>query len=159
MRDSLKEHIENSREDFELYPFDSDQEWEKLSGKTKPGPQRRNPWQIAGIAACFALIIVGSVFVLNNQQSGSNEVAELENYYEGEINKKVTLIKGQLEDDQILKDLEEMDAVFADLKADLNENVDNEEVIMAMMENYRLKLQILEEILNELEKEKSEEVL
>ena len=83
----------------------------------------------------------------------------MENYYEGEINKKVTLIKGQLEDDQILKDLEEMDAVFADLKADLNENVDNEEVIMAMMENYRLKLQILEEILNELEKEKSEEVL
>ncbi|MEQ8628908.1 hypothetical protein [Ekhidna sp.] len=160
MRDSLKEHIENSREEFEIYPFDSDKDWGNLSGKIKQGgPQRRNPWQIAGIAACFALIIVGSVFVLNNQQSGSNEVAELENYYEGEINQKVTLIKNQLEDDLILKDLEEMDAAFADLKDDLDENVDNEEVITAMMENYRLKLQILEEILNELEKEKSEEVL
>ncbi|WP_424962965.1 hypothetical protein [Ekhidna sp.] len=159
MRDSLKEHIENGREEFEIYPFDSDKEWENLSGKINQKSQRRNPWQAVGIAACFALILGGSVFVVNNQQSGSNEVAELENYYEGEINQKVILIKNQLEDDQILKDLEEMDKAFADLKADLNENVDNEEVITAMMENYRLKLQILEEILNELEKEKSEEVL
>ena len=52
-----------------------------------------------------------------------------------------------------------MDQVFAELKTDLEENVDNEEVITAMMENYRLKLQILEEILVELEKEKREEIL
>lgn len=157
MRDSLKEHIENRREDFELYPFDSDQEWVKLSKRIKP--QKRDPWRVAGIAACFALVIVGSVFVANNKHSGNNEVAELENFYEGEINQRITLIKSQLQDDKILKDLEEMDIAFAELKADLNDNVDNEEVITAMMENYRLKLQILEEILNELEKEKSEEVL
>lgn len=157
MRDSLKEHIENRREDFELYPFDSDQEWVKLSKRIKP--QKRDPWRVAGIAACFALVILGSVFVVNNKHSGNNEVAELENFYEGEINQRITLIKSQLQDDKILKDLEEMDIAFAELKADLNDNVDNEEVITAMMENYRLKLQILEEILNELEKEKSEEVL
>ena len=157
MRDSLKEHIDNSREDFELYPFDSDQEWAKLSKKVEP--QKRDPWRMAGMAACFAFVILGSVFVANNKQTESNEVAELESFYEGEINQKITLIKNHLEDDKILRDLEEMDAAFAELKADLNDNVDNEEVISAMMENYRLKLQILEEILNELEKEKSEEVL
>lgn len=157
MRDSLKEHIENRREDFELYPFDSDQEWVKLSKRIKP--QKRDPWRVAGMAACFALVMLGSVFVVNNKHSGNNEVAELENFYEGEINQRITLIKSQLQDDKILKDLEEMDIAFAELKADLNDNVDNEEVITAMMENYRLKLQILEEILNELEKEKSEEVL
>ena len=52
-----------------------------------------------------------------------------------------------------------MNAAFSELKADLKDNVDNEEVVTAMMENYRLKLQILEEILKELEKERSEEVL
>lgn len=158
MQDSLKEHIDNNREAFEVYPFDNVQEWEKLSRNIKPQAQKRNPWRIVGIAACFTMIIVGSAFVVNNQQTGSNEVTELENYYEGEINQKITLIKNQLEDDKILDDLKEMDAAFSELKADLNDNVDNEEVITAMMENYRLKLQILEEILNELEQEKSEEV-
>jgi hypothetical protein len=63
------------------------------------------------------------------------------------------LVKNQLDDDRILEDLNAMDDAFADLKSDLEDNVDNEEVIMAMMENYRLKLQILEEILSKLEKE------
>ncbi|SNS54544.1 hypothetical protein SAMN05421640_0605 [Ekhidna lutea] len=158
MWDSLKEHIENSREEFEVYPFDSDQEWGKLSKKIKP-VSNRNPWKITGIAACLALILMGSVLFFSSEEKPVNQVAELENFYSGEINHKISLIKNHLGDDKILKDLQEMDAVFGELKDDLKDNVDNEEVIMAMMENYRLKLQILEEILNELEKEQSEEVL
>ena len=159
MRDNLKDHIENFKEDFELYPFDSDKEWTKLSKKIKPENEKRDPWKIAGIAACIAAIVIGTVFYMNPSDKGGNEIAELEQFYNGEINQKITLIKGQLEDDHILQDLEDMDAAFAELKADLNDNVDNQEVVSAMMENYRLKLQILEEILNELEKEKREEVL
>jgi len=158
MRDSLKEHIENSREDFELYPFDGDQEWSKLSNKIQP-KKKPNVWRISSIAACVALVITGSIFYMSESQTVDNPIAEIESFYEGEINQKVSLIKGQLTDDRVLDDLEEMDAAFAELKADLDDNVDNEEVITAMMENYRLKLQILEEILNELEKVEREEVL
>jgi hypothetical protein len=160
MRDSLKQHIESSREEFELYPFDSDKEWVKLAKKVKPGKEQRDPWKLAGIAACIVAIVVGTIFYMNpSSKNGGNEIAELEQFYNGEINQKITLIKGQLEDDYILQDLEDMDAAFVELKADLKDNLDNQEVISAMMENYRLKLQILEEILNELEKEKREEVL
>lgn len=159
MRDSLKEHIDNSREHFELYPFDGDREWVKIAKKIKPNGEQRNPWKIASIAACVAAIIGGTIFFMSPSTSKGNEIAELEQFYNGEINQKITLIKGQLEDDYILQDLEDMDAAFVELKADLKDNVDNQEVISAMMENYRLKLQILEEILNELEKEKREEVL
>lgn len=159
MLDSLKEHIENNREDFELYPFDSEKEWSNLAKKVKPGKEPIARWKLASIAACIAAIVVGTVFYMNPSGQSENEIAELERFYNGEINQKITLIKGQLEDDHILQDLEAMDAAFAELKADLNDNVDNQEVISAMMENYRLKLQILEEILNELEKEKREEEL
>ena len=65
-------------------------------------------------------------------------------------------MRSHLGDTRILEDLAVMDQAFAELKADLRDNVDNEEVIAAMMENYQLKLQILEEILNELEKENRE---
>jgi hypothetical protein len=40
-----------------------------------------------------------------------------------------------------------MDKVFEELKEDLRDNAANEEVIEAMIQNYRLKLDILEEML------------
>ncbi|NQZ75579.1 MAG: hypothetical protein HRT61_05625 [Ekhidna sp.] len=158
MRDSLKERINNSREEFDLYPFDSDKEWlevapllaQKKSSKT---------FRFIGIAALLTLIL-GFGFLLSFQSDTENsELAEMENYYDGAINQKISLIKNQIDDDSILEDIEEMNIAFSELKADLKDNVDNEEVVTAMMENYRLKLQILEEILKELEKERGEEVL
>ncbi len=44
-------------------------------------------------------------------------------------------------------DLSELDKVFEELKNDLKENGDNQEVIEAMIQNYRIKLQILNEML------------
>lgn len=158
MLDNLKDHIDNKRDEFEIYPFDTDSGWNEISKKVNPDKQKRDPWKIAGIAACFACIIGCSIFFINPTQS-NDEITELERYYNSEINQKITLVKSQLEDDRILQDLNTMDQAFAELKADLKDNVDNQEVITAMMENYQLKLQILEEIINELEKEKSEEVL
>lgn len=48
-------------------------------------------------------------------------------------------------------ELTELDNVFRELKEDLQDNADNEEVVVAMIQNYRLKLEILEEILLQLE--------
>ncbi|WP_462253080.1 hypothetical protein [Ekhidna sp.] len=158
MLDNLKDHIDKSREDFEIYPFDSEKGWEAISRKVAPA-QKNDPWKLFGMAACFALIISSTIFFMNPVTQPSDEIAELEDFYNTEINQKITLVKNHIKDDRILEDLATMDKAFAELKADLSENVDNQEVITAMMENYQLKLRILEEILKELEKEKSEEVL
>ena len=47
-------------------------------------------------------------------------------------------------------ELSELDNIFRELKEDLNDNADNEEVVVAMIQNYRLKLEILEDILMQL---------
>ncbi len=47
-------------------------------------------------------------------------------------------------------ELLDLDKVFQELKNDLNDNADNEEVIVAMIQNYRLKLEILKDILHQL---------
>lgn len=158
MLDNLKDHIDNTREDFEIYPFDSEKEWGGVSKKLAP-VQKKDPWKLTGIAACFALILGCTIFFMNPASQSNDEIAELERYYNGEINQRITLVKSQIKDDRILEDLNTMDRAFAELKADLKDNVDNQEVISAMMENYQLKLRILEEIIKELEKENSEEVL
>lgn len=158
MRDSLKQHIESNSEDFEVYPLESN-DWNKIADKLDPPKMQYRNW-LLGVAASLAVIFISSVLVLSSTHSSEpNEVAEMEGFYEEAINAKISLVKSQLGNHSILEDLNAMDEAFAELKADLNDNVDNEEVVMAMMENYQLKLQILEKILNELEEEKGEEAL
>jgi hypothetical protein len=48
-------------------------------------------------------------------------------------------------------ELSELDKIYRELKEDLKDNADNEEVVAAMIQNYRLKLEILEEILQQLQ--------
>jgi len=156
MLDNLKDHIESKRDDFEIYPFDTD--WDTISQKLVNG-KKWPVWKMASIAACFLLVVMGSIHQMRPVNEVNNELAEMEQYYANEISEKILLVTNQLEDNSILKDLEVMDQAFADLKADLKDNVDNEEVIEAMMENYRLKLKILDEILSELAKDKRENIL
>ena len=44
-------------------------------------------------------------------------------------------------------DLFELDSVYKSLRKDLNDNVANQEVIEAMIENYRIRIDILEEMM------------
>jgi len=153
MLDNLKNHIESNREEFEPFSFDTKKGWKEISPSLRSS-DKWPFWKIMSAAACIILVAAGSIYQLNPKPENT-EIAEIENYYQSEINHKITLVKSQLGDAQVLEDLEEMDKAFAELKSDLKDNVDNEEVIQAMMENYQLKLKILEEILNELEKENS----
>ena len=48
---------------------------------------------------------------------------------------------------------------FMELSQDLIDEAQNEEVVRAMIDNYRLKLKILERILEDLDKEANEEAI
>lgn len=154
MLDNLKDHIDSQRDDFEIYPFDAEEGWKAISKKVSP----RRMWtasRVVGVASCVLLVVAGALYQFSPDESLNSELSEMEQFYNVEIDHKVSLVKSQIEDKRVLEDLAQMDQAFADLKADLKDNVDNEEVVAAMMANYQLKLEILEEILRKLEKEKS----
>jgi predicted CopG family antitoxin len=54
-------------------------------------------------------------------------------------------------------DMEELDEVYAELKEDLKDNASNPEVIEAMILNYRVKLEILEDLLNQLKEKENQD--
>ena len=54
-------------------------------------------------------------------------------------------------------DMEELDEVYLELKEDLKDNVSNPEVIEAMVLNYRVKLEILEDLLNQLNEKENQD--
>lgn len=154
MQDNLKKYVEEDQDAFNVYAFDVEESWQAIAPQleVKRGWSR---WRIMGVAASITLLLAFTGVFLSNQQVSNGELAEVEQYYKQEIGQKVSLVKTKLGDSPLLEDLEQMDAAFAELKADLKDNVDNQEVIEALMDNYRLKLEILERILIELEHEQT----
>lgn len=165
MQDNLKKHIEERREEFESFDFDQAQSWSKISEKLTQESKPKGLivyWKYA-VAACLVLATGWVAFNFgqnqNNSYQASSEFSEVEVYYTQEIEAKLLLVNNKVNDPLLLADLASMDEAFSALKSDLKDNVDNAEVVAAMMENYRLKLKILERILekiNEDEEDKDE---
>ncbi len=135
-------------------------------------------WLYAGAAASVA-IIVGAFVLSGSQTPESNEsndavavdqeevpkkveqedvsladisedYAEIEQYYAVQVNNKVEELKSLNPDPEFLEDIHGLEEDYELLKKELGAGGDDEIIIEAMIENYRLKLEVLEEILSDL---------
>ncbi|MBN2166452.1 MAG: hypothetical protein JW717_09270 [Marinilabiliaceae bacterium] len=159
--DQLEKYIQNNRDAFDEHLPLNDL-WLNIETGLQSGNKIRLKYLITKIAAAI-IIIIGSgvafnmIFVndnLHNQPNGlSTEVYEVAVFYESQINQKrdeLFTLTSNIPEIKKETDIELalLDSALNDLKLDLKDNVANEEVIEAMIQNYRLKLQILEDILN-----------
>jgi flagellar biosynthesis chaperone FliJ len=106
---------------------------------------------------------------MGQEMEGSEEIQVLkdaEAYYSSMINSREEEIIQMLGKDtkildEIMEEMKELDKNYNQLKNDLKDDIANDEIIEAMVQNYRMKLFILEDILNQLQKtntQKDEEV-
>lgn len=171
--DKLKRFVIDNREKFEVHETDLDSLWSGIDQAVKK--EAAFKWgNLLKVAATVILIAVVGMVGLRVAYQGqisdgialhqiSPDLAETEYFYFQQIEEKISIIKasqGEL-DPQILNDLAALDSAYKDLKMDLSENIGNEEIINAMIENYRIKLMILEQILEQINKDnndKKEEV-
>lgn len=169
--DKLEQFVLDNRNDFDdLEP--SSATWEKVQANIKP--VRRISWTSAMIrvAAAVVIFVASYIFIdytINRNAGGSAHadlteqsieekipvLIEARAYYSGQIrNMETEVYQLAGENSPITQDIklefEELDKVFEELKADLQDDAANEEVVEAMIQNYRIKLQILEEILLQL---------
>lgn len=170
----LETFIRQNREAFDL-EMPSGNAWENIAGALPKGPAKvvKVHWQrsIMRIAASLALLIVGIGGGIwyersNSIPSGmamsevSNEYAELEQYYQRDITvkkEKLASFTGS-QTVEVGEDLEELDDIMAQLKQELA-NVptgNREQVVRAMIENYKAKTAILQRVLERLEESKNE---
>lgn len=163
-KDKLKQHVTANRDAFELYEFDRDQVWDQVSKSLDQNTKTvQVPIKYIWRAVGSIVLLVGiSAYLLFNSfynndgtlafNHVSPELVEAQEYYGTMIDHKIQQIKrSQPEmDPAIYEDIEALDKAFRELKEDLKDNADNEEVINAMIYNYKLKLEILEKILIEI---------
>lgn len=150
--------------------------WNKIRGKETR--TRNIHWAgIAWKAAAVVIIFVSSYFfhdymderketrLMEQAQAGQDMegfediqvLKDAEAYYTSLISAREEQLVQLLGDDKkiledIMEEMKELDEIYIQLKRDLTDDVSNEEIIEAMVQNYRMKLFILEDILNQLQK-------
>jgi hypothetical protein len=170
--DRLEKFILDNRSDFDDQ-LPSQESWDKIKANIRP--VRRVNWtaRLVRVAAAVVIFVSSYIFIDYTLNKGNGDQAYsdlsenglLENipvlvearaYYGSQINIMAEQVYSLAGDDthiraEIDMEFEELDRVFDELKADLKDNAANEAVIEAMIQNYRIKLQILEEILIQLQ--------
>ena len=141
--------------------------WDKIESKLeKKGTGNYKFLKIASaVAAVLVLALIGSFMIrqhtYNSRRLAAMNDPEMKNLIETEefYSKKVSLkideiqkcykiypdLKMDIEDD-----LNELDTMYRDLQNDLKDNLYNREVIEAMIQNNRLRLEMVDRVLNQI---------
>ena len=165
MNDTLKDLVNEQRGDFEVHTSDYDSLWENVTRELDKR-QRRPLSFMMKIAAGLVILAVSSILAYTaisweSQRSSvalyqvSPEMKETEKYYLQLINDRMEELRSYPEiENAAAGELATLDSLYNELQNDLADNVDNEEVVSAMIQNYRLKLELLENILFQIREKK-----
>ncbi|MEI6047753.1 MAG: hypothetical protein WCS03_02555 [Bacteroidota bacterium] len=163
--DKLEEYIKKNRDELDRYTPSPDI-WEKIDRVMRKDKFQLRKW--LSIAA-MVVIILGSALVffrpsnsllINKNQSGNGEeqtsgnpqLKETEIYYNNLVNslylEATPLLTGNPEiKKELTIDITQLDSICSDIKKDLKDNVANQEVVEALIQNYRIKIRLLEDML------------
>ena len=163
--DKFEQHIKKIRQDLDLYNPPSDL-WSRIEKELKK--DKSNKWKWISVAAMVILVLGAAILIkpsfkqsINNQGLGNAEglnlaspqLGETEIYYNNLVRslyqEAAPLLTTNPEIEKELNDdLSRLDSICSDIKRDLKDNVANQEVVEALIQNYRIKIRLLEDILN-----------
>ena len=166
--DPLEQFIRTNRDEFEL-EAPTAKLWDQIPS-TAPPQALRVSWiqQLSRVAAAVVLLAAGTALGIwysgssFSSDSGmkmaevSKEYAELEGHYEREIavkQQELTRFASNPSSSEVWSDLSQMDKVMEELRLELA-NVppgNREQIVRAMIENYKTKAVVLERVLKALE--------
>jgi hypothetical protein len=171
MDDRFEKFVTENRESFNFREPDP-RVWKKIESDIRTG--RNFDWRFYLKRAAVILLIFSASYVVNEMvhrinnrglnalKSGKNNkenvipgLNEAEAYYTNLVNQKLDELKPIIDncpslEEELNYDMSELDSVYYQLKSDLKDNMANQEVIEAIIENYRFKVSILEDILREM---------
>lgn len=139
--------------------------WANIDKQLEQKAAKHRPlWKIARIAAAVVILLgIGSVIGANLTQNTSEsastlaevapEYAELESYYQNQINHKIQQLASYQHDGYVQEDLRQLDEVFSELRQELEiaPRGAEEQIIKMMIKNYETKVSILERVLEKIQ--------
>jgi hypothetical protein len=165
--DKLEDFIRNNPGKMDLHD-PSPEVWNRI----RKGLHNKT-WSIILISVAASIVILTGLAILfhlsgnNNDYSTRNEsrilknnpqLIETEFYYNNMVkilyNEASPMLTGYPDIKKELNDdMSQIDSICTDIKKDLKDNVSNQQVIEALIKNYRIKIQILQEMLDLMKQE------
>jgi hypothetical protein len=162
----LEDFVRERRDEFDM-KLPSPELWYKIESRLEPKKSfKLSFWNTAASIAAVLVIALIATFFVNKQNLDylkySNisdpellELLETEAFYARKVSMHMKEINKcyQVYPDlkyDIEADLNELDLMYKELKNDLNDNVLNREVIEAMIQNNRIRLEMVDRVLNQI---------
>lgn len=169
-KDNLEKFIQENRAEFDEFEapaglFDKiSKDLDKKEADKKEVKTFKINWYWTMSVAASILLTFGLTYKIMSTEVKNDtvlahqptEFEQIESSFNYQIQQKmnrlnVVLANHQEEKEELLIDIKEIDSLYNDLKKDLNDQVDNEEVVAAMIQHYKIKLKMLEDLLFYLE--------
>lgn len=163
--DKLEKQIIQNREALDRYNPDPEI-WKHIQ-KDQSRERSQKYRKLSGWAALILVLITSSMIFLSQQNAGmlspgnsnnaNDQLIETEIYYTSKVNSLIEearpILAGYpLINKDLMDEIDNLDKLYLDIKKDLKDNLSNDEVIEALISNYKAKIQILQEMLEILDK-------
>lgn len=162
--DEIEKYIRDHRQELDKYSPPK-KVWTRIQSELGRKEQSLG-FRIAAAAIVVIAIAIGALIRINSNVSRDKrtegnfikvnaEIRETELYYDNLINDlikqaKPLLIKYPDTEKELIEDMTILDSLYFDLRKDLKDNISTKEVIEAMINNYRIKIRILNDLLDQL---------
>ena len=164
MKDALEKYIVEHKEEFNQNKLDEHDKlklWSQISNALPDQTKKTIPlWKSPMFRVAASIIVfVGcafTFFMINqsspNQQVVNQELYDIDNHYKLIVNNQIELIKnnpnfsnGDKED--FLSLIDDLDKEYNNLKQELKEDINNQKIIEAIINNYRKKIELMQNLL------------
>ncbi len=158
--DKLEEHIRKNREDLDKYNPPA-VIWRRIKKELRIGNPMLRRW--ISLAAMMVIVLGTAIIFFKPQYRWADkgkdssartslQLKETEIYYNNLVNSLYKeaaplLVNNPNVKKELNTDLSQIDSICSDIKKDLKDNISNQEVVEALIQNYRTKISILEDML------------
>ena len=171
--DQFEKHIRDNKQVFNDRKADRSKMWANIESQLNTDKPTVSPlWKSPMIRiAASILILLGisgvvglSFFASPTTETNyvSQELQDIDMHYKGLVSYQVQLVQknNQLSDadkEEFLSFMVELDKEYEQLKLEMQNNLDNEQVLAAIVSNYRKRIELIENLLQQLNESKIKE--
>ncbi len=164
--DNFEKHIRENTAEFDDHKVDKEKMWANIAGELKTEAPKVIPiWRspvlkvaanlliLLGIASFVALKVFGPTN--DESQYASKELLDIDMHYKGLVSYQVQLVNDNpnlTEEDkaEFLSFMDELDAEYEELRLEMQKNLDNEQVLEAIVSNYKQRIELIEKLLKQI---------
>ncbi|MBU2972977.1 hypothetical protein [Zobellia sp. B3R18] len=168
--DNFEKHIRENRAAFDDHKADRAKLWANIEAKLDPPRAKVVPlWKspIFKVAASVLIVLgisslIGLTFLGNSANEDtfvSKELQDIDMHYQGLVSYQVQLVQknenlSDADKAEFLSFMDDLDKEYDQLKLEMQNNLDNELVLEAIVSNYRKRIELIENLLRQLNESK-----